>query len=266
MLVVSFGVANWAGASETQAIPKPANSISLDKPIFVNGKKVNPDYIDFILEKRRNSGLVVNAAIKNQIIEDLIKKEIIYQAATKAGLNKQKQAKIAIEMASQEALNAVLIGDLLSKSPITESVVRAEYEEYLKRGSGGEELKFQQIFIPNERDANQAQARLTKGEKIEDLISSNSIKGIRKNSIRDEWILSSQIKKPALDSLQKLKKGEYSKPINMQDGWLILRLDDRRPFSARPYAESSPLIKKNLESKIIADHVRKMTMAAKITN
>lgn len=202
----------------------------------------------------------------NQIIDKMVDEELIRQDAAKLGIsNTQSEIQDAIDIFAikQKRTSAQLRIALLKKgisyenyskqiasellwSKIISNVIRArvkttevelkEFLEQQKISIDVRKLKIAQIYIPKKKSsknakkiANKLAKELKKGADFETIVKQFSADSyLSQNNGEIGWVSQSDIDKRIYSKVSKLKKGQYSNPILLNDGYYIFKLLDAK--------------------------------------
>jgi peptidyl-prolyl cis-trans isomerase C len=166
---------------------------------------------------------------KQKFLDELIKKELLYQEAVKKGLDKDAEFKRKVE----EFRKLTLIGQLLdkeieSKAKVTEQDVREYYEKH-KGELSSSQIKASHVLVRTEEEAKTIHERLKKGEDFAGIAKKSSIDpGSAKNGGDLGYFTSGQMLPEFEAAAAKLKPGEISDPVKTKFGYHIIKVTDRK--------------------------------------
>lgn len=214
---------------------------------IVNGKPVPSARVDALLEQVARSGRPVDDAVRAQVKEEVIAREIFMQEAEKRGLKGSKEYKAQMELASQAILIRELFADFQKKSPVTDADIKAEYDKFVA-ANAGQEYRARHILVEKEDDAKAIIASLKKGGKFDEIAKKQSKDtGSGANGGDLDWAAASSYVSEFSEAMIKLKKGETTEtPVKSQFGWHVIRLDDVRQAELPPLAELKDQIQQHL--------------------
>ena len=79
------------------------------------------------------------------------------------------------------------------------------------------------------------------------------------------WVLPSQVVPPVANVIVNLNKGAVvNAPIQTQGGWVIVKVDDKRPFKLPSFDEAKPQLRQAIVQQYVAETVKKLRDSAKI--
>lgn len=232
-----------APAAQTQT----AATAAADKPIAtVNGVPVKPALFHQALQQAIAQGRPDTAQLRELIASQLIARELFVQAAARQGLDKDAEVLAIAEEAKRSAMVQRYLRQALKPNPITEELVKAEYEKF-KAGLGPREYKLRVMLLPNDMRAKELRAELAKGRDFAELARQWSLAPSATRGGELDWV---SFKSPATEgqttglplpiaqAVEKLQKGKVSDPIAIQGKWWLVKLDDVRTTNVPTYEQA----------------------------
>jgi peptidyl-prolyl cis-trans isomerase C len=180
-----------------------------------------PDYAQSMFEGKEG---------KKRFLDEVIKKEILYQEALKKGLDKGPEFKQKLE----EFKKLTLISDLLekeimSKSGVSEQDMKDYYEKNKADFVATSQIKASHILVKTKEDAQKILERLNNGEKFEALAKEASIDKVSgKNGGELGYFSRGEMVPEFEKAAAMLKVGEVSKPVKTQFGYHIIKVTDKK--------------------------------------
>lgn len=232
----------------------------------VNGSVIKQELAEVFLTQAKANGVPESPEAKNALREELIRRELMFQAAKQAGFDKKPEVASQVE-ATQRALRAqaeaarqviitrAYLDDFLKKHPVTEEQLKATYDTYRARG-GDTEYKARHILVRDPADAKGIVAKLDKGARFEELAKQSIDGGSASDGGDLGWSSPAKFAKPFAEALTGLKKGGYTaRPVKTEFGYHVIKLEDVRPLKVPSFAELKPMLQKEAE----ATAIEKMT-------
>jgi peptidyl-prolyl cis-trans isomerase C len=249
---------------------KPAKTEKSDKSlrtpskVAVNGVLIPQAYFEIMARQAAASGRAgpdAPAAIR----EELVNREVLFQAAKKKGIDKNADVSVSMELARQGVLIQAYFEDYVKANPISDEDLKKNYEQ-IRVNLGDNEYKARHILVEKEDDAKTIIADLKKGGDFNQLAKEKSKDtGSKDNGGDLDWGPASRYVKPFGDSLKALKKGETTEtPVQTQFGWHIIRLDDVRPTKAPGFDEVKANLMQRAQQEQIAKLVQELRSKAKV--
>ena len=234
----------------------------------VNGVAISQELYDLALKTATPIGQQPTPAIENDVKQRLINIELLAQDAIRQGLDKTAENQIRIREIRQNLLAELLIADYIAKNPITEDMVRAQYQrevQSLGSGSALEQYKLSVIALPTEAEAASTIAQIKSGEPFGKVAKQKSIDPSKEQSGLAGWFLPSQINSSIALVMTNLPKGSISStPIQTPTGWYIIKVDEKRPFKVPTLDETKNQIRIDLAQQKQAEIINALREKAKI--
>lgn len=244
----------------TLAVPAMAQNVAV-----VNGKPIPSSRVDALAQQVERTGRPVDDAIKAQIKEELILREIFAQEADKRGLRNTKAYKTQAELTLQTLLIRELFNDFQAKNPVTDAEVKAEYDKFVA-ANGGQEYRARHILVETEDQAKAIIANIKKGAKFEDIAKKESKDpGSGANGGDLDWATPSSFVPEFSDAMVKLSKGQMAdEPVKSQFGWHVIRLDETRQAQLPAMEELKPQIVQQLQQQKLTAFQESLRKKAKV--
>ena len=190
------------------------------------------------------------------ILDDLIFSEAVAQDAERIGLLSDDRNAIRIEGAGENALEDLWFANYLTFHPVTEGDIRSDYDRQLKSGEvvqSVEEYKLSQIVVASEKEALEILDRLKCGAVFGNLAREKSLdleSALMEGVVG--WVPPSQLASPIDQLVAALSVGQMSRPIQTQQGWLIVKVDDIKFLPAKSFEE----MRQEISQRILRDRRR----------
>jgi peptidyl-prolyl cis-trans isomerase C len=254
-----------------QDAPKKAKAEKADKAsaaatgrVSVNGVVIPQAHFDMLAKQAAaggRSGPEVQAVIK----DELVNREVLFQAAKKRGLEKNADIQAEIELARQGILIQKFFEDYLKSNPIPDAELKAQYDS-LKTQMGDTEYKVRHILVEKEDDAKAIVDSLKKGGDFNALAKDKSKDpGSKDNGGDLDWGPAARYVKPFADAVKALQKGQTTdKPVQTQFGWHVIRLEDTRPTKIPAFEEVKQQFAQRAQQEQIQKLVGELRAKAKV--
>jgi peptidyl-prolyl cis-trans isomerase C len=243
----------------------PLGSFAADPVAKVNGKEIPQVRADFIVKANAGQGQADTPELRNRVREVLIRNEILSQEAIKKGLDKNPDVVIQTELNRQDVLVNAYIQDYVKNNPVSDDLVKAEYER-AKGQAGDKEYKARHILVKDEAEAKQIIAQIKKGGSFEKIAAQKSTDPGSKDKGGDlDWAPGGRYVPQFSDALKKLKKGQMTDtPVQTQFGWHVIRVDDERAMKFPPLDEVKPQILQGLQRQAVEKLITDLRGKAKV--
>jgi len=235
------------------AAPAAAASKGSDKVLYP------PAQFDLLLKERVAQGQQDTPELRNAVREELNTRELLQREARKQGLDKTNDVKTQMDLAGQTVLVRAYVADWISKNPVPESDLKAEYEK-IKGQIGDKEYKVRHILVEKEDEAKDVIIELQKGAKFEDLAKARSKDPGSKDRGGDlDWNAPAGFVKPFGDAMTKTPKGKFTpQPVQTQFGWHVILVEDVRDAKVPPYDEVKPQLQQRMQAQWLDKYFKEL--------
>jgi peptidyl-prolyl cis-trans isomerase C len=261
----TFAVAAGAQDKAEKAPKKSAAATSSGGKVVVNGVTIPQSRIDAMNKELTAQGQPDTDERKQAVRDELVNREILAQAASKRGLDKNPDIAAQMEMARQAVLVRALFEEEVKKNPITDAQLQQQYEQF-KGSMGTNEYKVRHILVDKEEDAKAIIADLNKGGDFAKIAKEKSKDpGSKDNGGDLDWGPSARYVKPFADSVTSMQKGQTTTaPVKTDFGYHVIRLEDVRPLSVPPFTELKEQFRQRAQQAQIQKFVLDLRSKAKI--
>ena len=216
----------------------------------VNGVAIPQARLDMRIQAAMAQGQPDSPEMRKAALENLITVEVLAQASSKKGFNKQSDVVQQIELTKQNILANAFFQDYVKKHPLSEDVLKQEYEK-INKLRGNKEYKVSHILLKTEAEAKTVSDQL-KNSKFEDVAMDksqdpgSSVKGGDLG-----WAVPSNFVKPFSDAMIAMNKGQISAPVQSQFGWHVIKLEDTRDMKVPGFDEVKPNLTQHLQQQMV---------------
>ncbi len=233
----------------------------------VNGERITErDYRDYVRARDLQQPAMPNNAQSRQIIlNELINRVILAQAARKAGLERIPAVHVALKEDRENILARAMLKHFLATHRITVGTLKALYNrEVLK--APHEEYEARHILVATRAKAMAILRKLHSGVRFSVLARRYSLD----SSSADEggelgWFSATDVLPSFYRALTTMHTGEVSPvPIKTRFGWHIIQLQAERPYTPPPFAAVEPRLYRSLEQRKVDDMMAAMRRKADI--
>jgi peptidyl-prolyl cis-trans isomerase C len=248
----------------TKPNPNPSATTS-QTYLTVNGKiipKARADLLASMLPQPKKPGDA--EAMRKTLGDELVRRELAAQEASKRGIDSRPEVRAQIDMAIQGVLVNAYLADYLREHPVTDELIRREYES-IRSALGTKEYKVRHIVLGSAGDAQAVIDKLGRGTKFSDLAAQSQDRLTKDHGGDLGWVNSATYMRPFSEALTKLQKGAYTlKPVQTDFGWHVILLDDVRDLKVPTLAEVKPQLLPRLQQQIVERHFAELRARAKI--
>jgi peptidyl-prolyl cis-trans isomerase C len=263
-LLLAFAVSVSSAPAFAQKKAEPAAKADSAAFATVNGKAIPKARADALLSAQAAQGQPDSPELRKAVSEELIRREILTQEASKKGFDKKPDIQAQMDLARQGVLIGAYLNDYVKAHPITDAQINKEYAEITSK-LGNKEYKARHILVETEDQAKAIIAKLKKGEKIEDLAKESKDPGSKDRGGDLGWANPASFVAPFSAALIKLDKGRYTEtPVKSDFGWHVIQLDDTRELKLPSMDEAKGQIAKQLQQRLVQKHVDELRSKAKV--
>ena len=246
------------GAFATGTVHAESNSAAT-----VNGVSIPQSRLDLRVKAAMAQGQPDSPQLRNAVRDELINIEVLAQAASKKGLNKQAEVVQQIDLSKQTILASAFIQDYVKKHPVSDDALKQEFEK-INAQRGNKEYKVSHILLKTEAEA----------KTVEDQLKNSKFKNVAMDKSQDPgssvkggdlgWAVPSNFVKPFSDAMIALNKGQISAPVQSQFGWHIIRLEDTRDMKVPSFDEVKPQLAQHMQQQLVQQAITEQRAKAKI--
>jgi peptidyl-prolyl cis-trans isomerase C len=214
----------------------------------------------------KDSGLPDTPEIRSNILARTIQLELLSQEAAKKGLDKDPQVADRVTqnmaLARQSVLANAYIKDYLMNHPVSEDVLRKEYDG-IKNDPRMVQYKVAHIAVKTEQEAKAIAAKLKHGGNFAAIAKAQSLDtSTAANGGELDWISPNGLPPDFGKAIVDLKKkGQISAPVEAGGAWQILKLIDTR---VTPFEDAKPMLMRPLQQEEIQKLIGDLRSKAKI--
>jgi peptidyl-prolyl cis-trans isomerase C len=230
----------------------------------VNGKAIPQSRIDALVAAQVAQGQTDSPQLRSNVREELVRREVLAQAAEKKGFDKKPDVIAQLAMTRQGVLINAYLQDYVKNHPITDDMLKAEYEN-LRKALGDKEYKARHILLKTEDEAKAVIAKLKAGAKFEDLAKESEDTGSKEKGGDLGWSNKASYVKPFSDAMTSLEKGKFTEtPVKSDFGWHVIQLEDTRDLKLPAMDEIKPQMTQRLQQQMVEKHIAELRAKAKV--
>ncbi len=187
--------------------------------------------------------LDVSTDLFAQELQAVIDRKLLAAEALRRRVDRDAVAQRRLAAAREEILGYMLVESSVSGA-INENAIRGVYNEQLGLARNSDELKFRQIVLATQVDAEAVLKLLTGGAPFETLALERSTDIATKfndGGLQDYTVI--DLLPPTYQTaLKDAKVGDVVGPFQSEEGWVIVRVEDRRLEQPIPLETARPQI------------------------
>jgi peptidyl-prolyl cis-trans isomerase C len=186
--------------------------------------------------------LDITSDMFRRTLEDVIDRKLMAQQARGKGLDRSVTAQRRLAAANERILADMVVENAVDGA-IDEGKVRELYEEQVRLSKQSEEVRARMIVLKTRDDAANAVKQLQGGAMFEALAMERSIDQATRFNGGDMGYITTDLMPQAFKTaLTAAQPGQLVGPVEIDGGWAVLRVEDRRPEVPLTLEESRPQI------------------------
>ncbi len=200
---------------------------------------------------------------KEQLLEELIQRELLIQQALQKQLDKTPEVIERMATVRNSLLSQAALQDYLKANPVSDEEIKAEYDS--KMGNLGSEYKARHILVKTEDEAKKLIAELEKGGDFQALAKKHSIDPMGAEGGDLGWFTADRMVPPFSEAVVALENGKFSKqPVQTQFGWHVILREDSRALTPPPLEAVKEQIRPMLQRQKAQTMIENLRKNAKI--
>jgi peptidyl-prolyl cis-trans isomerase C len=230
----------------------------------VNGKAVPTSRVDAMVKQMVQQGQQDTPEMRAMIKDELINREVLAQEADKQGISSRPDIKNQIELARQSIIIRAMVADYMTKHPIKDDELKAEYEK-AKTTASSKEFHARHILVEKEDEAKAIIEKLKGGAKFEELAKASKDPGSAEQGGDLGWAPSEAFVKPFSEAMMTLKTGDTTQtPVKTQFGFHIIKLEGIRDAQLPAFDEVKAQIAESVQQRKLQTFQQDLKKKAKI--
>ena len=184
---------------------------------------------------------------KREFLNTLINRELLIDEAMTKGLDKDKELVERLKTIKEELLiSAIIEKEITSKVKVEEEEVKGYYDDHPELFSQEEQVRVRHILVASEEEAKKVEERLKAGEDFTKVAQEVSLD--KSSPGGDLGFISKGATVPEFEQAAFALKnsGDMSPLVKTPFGYHIIRLEERKAASVKPFEE----VKEQLEEQL----------------
>jgi peptidyl-prolyl cis-trans isomerase C len=238
-----------------------------EKPVAtVNGVPISRAMFDYYIKNTAGKAATeLTPDQRAQLLDNLIRGEVIAQQAEKEGLDKTGDTASLLALSHLQILEQAGAEKYLKDKKPTDAERQAEYDAQVA-AMPKTQYHARHILVATQDAAQKVIDQLKKGAKFEDLAAKNTKDtGTKERGGDLDWNVPGVFDPQFSQAMVKLDKGQVSDvPVHTRFGYHVIRLDDVRAVKFPELAEIKPRIQQQLMQHKVDEAVRGLRAKAKV--
>jgi len=259
LLFSALVLAGCSSGSGPDSRPLQGN---LDGPLAetVNGTPVPQALLEAVARARELD--LAKPEQRAQALTLLTDYVLLSQAARQGNFFAEEKFRADVEAARIQGVANATLGLLQQQAPITDPVVRAEYESQVAQ-AGKFEYDFTQLLFDKAEDALKVTAEIEAGKPFNAVY--DAWRGKAKQAKAFSRVRRDQVPPELAKALAGLKNGETSRvPVKTDFGWHVVHLSIANPFTPPPFDQVKDSVRQGLLLRVGRERLQKLKEQAKV--
>lgn len=243
------------------------SGLPINAAASVNGTIITNDMVEQGIRMATSQGQKDSPELRRAVIQKYIEVLLLSQQAEKDGLANSEKANSQLMLIRQNYLADLELSTFMSQNPISDADVQAEYNKQVASlGPSGmiTEYKISDIAVATEADAQAAYNRIKKGESFDKVARSVSLAPNKAQGGAAGWVQAGQVPQQISAILVNLGKGQTSAPIQLQQGWYIVKVEDKKSSKPPAFEQAKPAVRAALAQKKQLEFLESIAKNSKI--
>lgn len=199
-----------------------------------------------------------------QVLDEVVDQKLLAAEALRRKMDKDPLAQRRLAAARERILGDMLVESVVDKA-VNENAINTLYQEQLKLSKQTDEFHARQIVTPTQADADQVRKLLASGADFAALAMERSIDPNTRFNGGDLGYFTTDVMPEAYgQALKDAKKGDIIGPFQVEGGWAVARVEDRRPEAPISLEQARPQIVRFLTYDEVRDLLEKLRSKARI--
>lgn len=226
----------------------------------VNGTKITQQDIDGYMSQNAKGAQVD----QNQVLNELISRELVFQDALKKGLDKDKELLAKLDVLRKNLILGAALQNAMNSPVISDADLKKMYDDRLA-DFNVQEYKARHILVKSKEEADKVVTELDMGGDFAELAKKKSTGPTGKDGGDLGWFAPQQMVPEFGQAVSQLEKGKYTKsPVQTKFGWHVIKLEDTRSAEPPAFEQVKPQLKKVAEQSRANDYLQSLKAKAKI--
>jgi peptidyl-prolyl cis-trans isomerase C len=192
-------------------------------------------------------------------LDVMVNSKLALQAATKDNIQATPEYQKQLAELQDEVARQVYLEKKVNER-LTDDVIQKEYDAYVAKFEGEQEVKAKHILVESEDLAKEIITKLDNGEKFDDLARQYS-----KDQPELGYFTAKMMVPEFSEAAFNMEKGTYSKaPVKTEFGYHIIFIEDTRTSEPLPFENIKDQLKAILAQQAVADIIKEMNDSAQI--
>ncbi|MDP4147171.1 MAG: peptidylprolyl isomerase [Bacillota bacterium] len=230
----------------------------------VNGREITERDLSVAISAfpRERQQFFMSEQGRKQLLDEIVSFELIYNEAVDNNLSEYKDYLAQVEMMKKELLTQAAIRKLLDEIKITDEQAKEYYEANKHMFSNKESVSAKHILVDSEEKAKEVKVEIEKGKEFEAAAAEYSSCPSKAQGGSLGYFTRGQMVPEFEDAAFIQEIGVVGEPVKTQFGYHLIKVEDKKEASIKPFEEVSSSIVNNLvqqeQSRKYAEHTAEL--------
>jgi peptidyl-prolyl cis-trans isomerase C len=208
--------------------------------------------------------LEITSDLFHRVLGEVVDQKLLSSEAVRRKIDKDPVAQRRLAAARDRVLGDLLVESAVTDA-VTDSAIKGLYDEQQRLARRSEEIRARQILSSSAQDAQAIKTLLVSGASFEALAMERSKDAATRFNGGDLGYFTVDVMPEAYaTALQGAAKDAIVGPFQVENGWVVLKVEDRRMEAQVPLDAARPQIVRFLTYDQIRDLLEKLRSQAKI--
>ena len=199
-----------------------------------------------------------------QMLDEVVDQKLLAAQAVKQKLDKDPMAQRRLTSARDQILGNMLVQSVVDRA-VTDQAIQTLYQEQLSRSKLSDEIHARQIVVASPADAEAIKKQLAAGTAFESLAIEKSIDQATRFNGGDLGYFTTDVMPGAYEAaLKEAKAGEVVGPVKVDNGFAVIKVEDRRPEQPISLEQARPQIVRFLTYNQVRDLLKRLRDQSKV--
>jgi peptidyl-prolyl cis-trans isomerase C len=231
----------------------------------VNGTVISRSMLDYYIKSATHKeAATVSPEVRSQLLDNLIRGQILAQQGQKAGLDKKDDIAAQVALARLQVLGDAEASAYLKDKQPTDAQLHAEYDAQIAM-MPKTEYHARHILVASQAEAQQVIDQLKGGAKFEDLAKQKSTDSTKDQGGDLGWFAANTMVQPFASAVISMKKGDVTQtPVQTPFGWHVIELLDTREQTPPPFDSVKDRVQMIVQEKKVRDYQEQLLKTATV--
>ena len=199
-----------------------------------------------------------------QMLDEVVDEKLLAAEAVKRKLDKDPMAQRRLVAAKDQILGNMLVQSVVDRA-VNDQTIQTLYQEQLSRSKLADELRARQIVVASATDAEAIKKQLASGGSFESLAIEKSIdQATRFNGGDLGWFTTDVMPGAYEAALKDAKAGEIVGPVKVDNGFAVIKVEERRPEQPISLEQARPQIVRFVTYNQVRDLLKRLRDQSKV--